>query len=79
VLTAALLRAIVYFRDTYRATNYGAPDLVQIIRAIDGELGNLRGRGKRNDVELSFIGHSMGGFVVTNTIRVLSDVFARPV
>jgi pimeloyl-ACP methyl ester carboxylesterase len=79
VLTAALLRAIVYFRDTYRATNYGAPDLVQIIRAIDGELGNLRGRGKKNDVELSFIGHSMGGFVVTNTIRVLSDVFARPV
>jgi len=79
VLTAALLRTIVYFRDTYRATNYGAPDLVQIIRAIDGELGNLRGRGKKNDVQLSFIGHSMGGFVVTNTIRVLSDVFARPV
>lgn len=79
VLTAALLRAIVYFRDNYRATNYGAPDLVQIIRAIDGELGNLRGRGPRNDIELSFIGHSMGGFVVTNTIRVLSDVFARPV
>jgi hypothetical protein len=79
VLTAALLRTIVYFRDTYRATNYGAPDLVQIVRAIDGELGKLRGRGKKNDVQLSFIGHSMGGFVVTNTIRVLSDVFARPV
>src|SRR3984893_18064898 len=27
ILTAALLRAIVYFRDMYRATNYGAPDL----------------------------------------------------
>jgi hypothetical protein len=80
VLAAALLRTIVYFRDTYRATNYGAPDLVQIIRAIDGEIIKQRGPdGAKNDVQLSFIGHSMGGFVVTNTIRVLSDVFLRQV
>ena len=79
VLTAALLRVIVYFRDSYRAANYGAPDLVQIIRAIDTELGKLPGRGKQNDVQLSFIGHSMGGFVVTNALRVLSNVFERPV
>jgi pimeloyl-ACP methyl ester carboxylesterase len=80
VLTAALLRTIVYFRDTYRATNYGVPDLVQIIRAIDGEIVNLRGSNRpNNNVQLSFIGHSMGGFVVTNTIRVLSDVFSRTV
>jgi len=80
VLAAALLRTIVYFRDTYRATNYGAPDLVQIIRAIDGEIVRQRGDGGgKNDVQLSFIGHSMGGFVVTNTIRVLSDVFLRQV
>jgi hypothetical protein len=80
VLAAALLRTIVYFRDTYRATNYGAPDLVQIIRAIDGEIIRQRGPdGAKNDVHLSFIGHSMGGFVVTNTIRVLSDVFLKPV
>jgi hypothetical protein len=80
VLAAALLRTIVYFRDTWRATNYGAPDLVQIIRAIDGEIVRQRGdSGATNDVQLSFIGHSMGGFVVTNTIRVLSHVFARQV
>jgi pimeloyl-ACP methyl ester carboxylesterase len=80
VLTAALLRTIVYFRDNYRATNYGVPDLVQIIRAIDGEIVNLRGTHRpNNSVQLSFIGHSMGGFVVTNTIRVLSDVFSRNV
>src|SRR5262249_44875221 len=30
-------------------------------------------------VELSFIGHSMGGFVVTNTIRTLTDVFKTKV
>ena len=28
VLTAALLRVIVYFRDNYRASNYGIPDLI---------------------------------------------------
>jgi hypothetical protein len=80
VLTAALLRAIVYFRDNYRATNFGVPDLVHIIRAIDGKIGEIRGTSDyTNDVQLSFIGHSMGGFVVTNTIRVLSDVFATEV
>ncbi len=82
VLTAVLLRAIVYFRDNYRATNYGVPDLIQIIRAVDGEILKLRrerGEADRRDVQLSFIGHSMGGFVVTNTIRTLSDVFTVPV
>jgi fumarate reductase subunit C len=80
VLTAALLRTIVYFRDTWRATNYGAPDLVQIIRAIQGEIVKQRGHDRAtNDIQLSFIGHSMGGFVITNTIRVLSHAFAREV
>ncbi len=80
VLAAALLRTIVYFRDTYRATNYGAPDLVQIIRAIQSEVIKQRGHDRAtNDIQLSFIGHSMGGFVVTNTIRVLSNVFHREV
>jgi hypothetical protein len=76
VLTAALLRVIVYFRDTYRATNFGVPDLVHIIRVIDAKVGELRqSKAATNDIQLSFIGHSMGGFVVTNTIRVLSQVF----
>jgi hypothetical protein len=83
VLMAVLLRAIVYFRDNYRATNYGVPDLIQVIRAIDSEIVRQHGlRGNSNpprNVQLSFIGHSMGGFVVTNTIRTLTDVFARPV
>jgi branched-subunit amino acid transport protein AzlD len=80
LLAAALLRTIVYFRDTYRATNYGAPDLVQIIRAIQGEIIKQRGHDRAtNNIQLSFIGHSMGGFVVTNAIRVLSDVFHRQV
>jgi pimeloyl-ACP methyl ester carboxylesterase len=83
VLTAALLRVIVYFRDNYRASNYGIPDLIQIIRAIDREIIKLRhpedAGNPHHNVQLSFIGHSMGGFVVTNTIRTLSDVFSTPV
>jgi pimeloyl-ACP methyl ester carboxylesterase len=75
ILMLVLLRAIVYFRDTYRATNYGVPDLVQIIRAIDGRLGEHHPHIKDKRVELSFIGHSMGGLVVTNALRTLSDVF----
>lgn len=84
VLTAALLRAIVYFRDRYRASNYGVPDLIHIIRAIDGKIGEVRGRKgavpeHADRVQLSFIGHSMGGFVVTDAIRTLSDLFITPV
>jgi PASTA domain len=83
ILMAVLLRAIVYFRDNYRASNYGVPDLIQVIRAIDAEIVRQYARRGVTDpprnVQLSFIGHSMGAFVVTNTIRTLSDVFATPV
>jgi Putative serine esterase (DUF676) len=77
---AILLRIIVYFRDGYRATNYGAPDLVEIVRQIDRHIfdedhKHHRANRDAKRVQLSFIGHSMGGFVVTNAIRVLSDVF----
>ncbi len=30
-----ILRIIVYFRDSYRATNFGVPDLVEFIRQLD--------------------------------------------
>ncbi|MGB6746511.1 MAG: hypothetical protein WBE51_00680, partial [Xanthobacteraceae bacterium] len=77
---AILLRTIVYFRDGYRATNYGAPDLVEIVRQIDRRIVEEDAKHHRANrdakrVQLSFIGHSMGGYVVTNAIRVLSDVF----
>lgn len=80
VLMTVLLRTIVYFRDNYRASNYGIPDLIQVIRAIDGEVVRQHQASVTANplprVQLSFIGHSMGGFVVTNAIRALSDVFA---
>lgn len=82
LIMAAALRGIVYFRDVYRATNNGVPDLVEVIRQIDLEavkgLNRLRAKGEsqqRKRIALSFIGHSMGGLVVVSAIRVLSDVF----
>ncbi|MBW4473325.1 MAG: alpha/beta hydrolase [Stenomitos rutilans HA7619-LM2] len=35
VATLYLLRIIVYFRDSYRANNFGVPDLVEFIRQVD--------------------------------------------
>ncbi|MBW4581296.1 MAG: alpha/beta hydrolase [Tildeniella nuda ZEHNDER 1965/U140] len=35
VVTLFILRIIVYFRDTYRANNFGVPDLVEFIRQLD--------------------------------------------
>ncbi|MBD2109133.1 alpha/beta hydrolase [Nodosilinea sp. FACHB-13] len=79
IFTIILLRFVVYFRDNYRANNFGTPDLVELMRQIDNTLTKdvpepEKDWGKSR-IKLSFIGHSMGGFVVTNTVRILSDVF----
>lgn len=80
--TLILLRVAVYFRDGYRATSFGIPDLVEIIRQIDKKLEERHSRSwlsrigmRPTPVQLSFIAHSMGGYVVTSVIRILSDVF----
>jgi pimeloyl-ACP methyl ester carboxylesterase len=77
-ITLFILRVIVYFRDNYRANTYGVPDLVDIIRLIDDRLETkFKDTGRTGSrADLSFIGHSMGGFVVTNAVRVLSDLFS---
>ncbi|HIK46197.1 MAG TPA: alpha/beta hydrolase [Leptolyngbyaceae cyanobacterium M65_K2018_010] len=100
MLALVVLRLVVYFRDNYRANNFGVLDLVELLRQIDGAIlqrtaqemfpraatktEHLQAmaqaktywqRRSQNKVKLSFIGHSMGGFVVTNVIRILSDVF----
>ncbi|PZV06509.1 MAG: hypothetical protein DCF32_09600 [Leptolyngbya sp.] len=79
IFTIILLRFVVYFRDNYRANNFGTPDLVELMRQIDYTLTkdipeSEKDWGKSR-IKLSFIGHSMGGFVVTNAVRILSDVF----
>jgi hypothetical protein len=86
VFSVIFLRVSVYFRDNYRATNFGVPDLVELIRQLDNAFvetcpGDTReSKEKHLDslglrIKLSFIGHSMGAFVTTGAIRILSDVF----
>ncbi|HEY9880273.1 MAG TPA: alpha/beta hydrolase [Leptolyngbyaceae cyanobacterium] len=99
IFSLVVLRLIVYFRDNYRATNFGVPDLVELMRLLDQALVERTQRNilqnnpslspeqakeqalkfwqndAKKKVNLSFIGHSMGGFVVTNAVRILSDVF----
>jgi pimeloyl-ACP methyl ester carboxylesterase len=72
VASLVLLRTIVYFRDNYRANNFAVPDLVELIRRLDTA---LQEKNLPEKVNLSFVAHSMGGFVATNAIRILSDVF----
>lgn len=71
IFTLIILRISNYFRDTYRAVNYGVIDLVEFIRQLDARV--KLSHNKR--IKLSFISHSMGCFVVTDVIRILSDVF----
>ncbi len=82
ILTLFLLRIVGYLRDSYRATNYGVPDLVELIRQLDKAIltasaakGEAEEWDQQRRIKLSFIGHSMGAFVVTDTVRILSDVF----
>ena len=72
--TLILLRISAYFRDSFRATNYGVPDLVELIRELD-EAITIKRDPHKPKIKLSFIAHSMGCYVTTNTIRILSDVF----
>ncbi len=74
-LGAVLLRALVYFRDVYRATHYAVPDLVELMGQLDVRL-SLLGMPEQTRVKLSFVGHSMGAYVVTQLVRVLSNIFS---
>ncbi|WGV25374.1 alpha/beta hydrolase [Halotia branconii] len=71
IFTLIVLRLSAYFRDVYRASNYGVIDLVEFLRQLDVTVKLFT--NKR--IKLSFISHSMGSFVITNVIRILSDVF----
>ena len=83
-ITLTLLRMVVYFRDRDRASTFGVFDAVEMIRALHHlvqEIGAASGflnrlqRGEAQRISLSFLGHSMGTFLTTALIRVLSNVF----
>jgi hypothetical protein len=76
-ITLMILRITGYFRDVYRATHFGVPDLVELIRQIDKAVSDQQAKtgDRQNRIKLSFIAHSMGGFVTTGVVRILSDAF----
>ncbi|MEB3157346.1 MAG: hypothetical protein VKO26_07930 [Cyanobacteriota bacterium] len=83
-ITLVLLRAVVYFRDRDRANTFGVFDAAEMVRALHHLVEEI-GSGSRylsrlrqeeaGRICLSFLGHSMGTFVTTALIRVLTNVF----
>ena len=83
-ITLILLRMVVYFRDRDRASTYGVSDAVEMIRALHHLVREIASetdylsrlsRGEASRISLSFLAHSMGTFLTTSLIRVLSNVF----
>jgi Alpha/beta hydrolase of unknown function (DUF900) len=77
ILTLLVLRLSNYFRDVHRAEQYGVLDLVELMRQLDRAVMQSSQGSWSDDrrIRLSFIGHSMGAFVVAQVVRILSDVF----
>ena len=83
-ITLMLLRMVTYFRDRERASTFGVFDAVEMVRALHHlvkeiipdrrYLSDLQS-GKEPRISLSFLGHSMGTFLTTMLIRVLTNVF----
>jgi pimeloyl-ACP methyl ester carboxylesterase len=87
LLAFGLLRAVVYQRDRYRAIHYGAPDLAEFFWRLDRVIKRLQAPAapmedsitlpERDRIRVNLVGHSMGGLVVVNMLRVLSDRFGK--
>jgi hypothetical protein len=77
VVMLIFLRLSTYTRDRYRASNYGTSDLIELIRQLDKEIDEIQSASGEagNKIQLSFVAHSLGCEVLTQTVRVLSDVF----
>lgn len=89
----SLLRGVVYQRDRYRAVHYGAPDLAEFFWRLDKQLTKLtvgpiaaqqpdmdeqaKATLAQKRLRVNLIGHSMGGLVLVNVLRVLSDRFGK--
>ncbi|MGC9526938.1 MAG: alpha/beta hydrolase [Limnospira sp.] len=87
LLLMHLLRVVVYQRDRYRAIHYGAPDLAEFFWRLDKVLGENPYSSmpfspedspmQRPDLKVHLIGHSMGGLLLVNVLRILSDRFGK--
>lgn len=88
LLLMQILRLVVYQRDRYRAIHYGAPDLAEFFWRLDKVLGQnpymsmpfdpeTQPDGTFPPLNVNLIGHSMGGLVLVNVLRILSDKFGK--
>ncbi|MEH2010974.1 alpha/beta hydrolase [Nostoc sp.] len=79
ILALIILRVTSYPRDRFRASNYGVLDLVKFFQYLQNEIEILaKDRNKNMEnarIKVSFVAHSLGCEVATQTIRILSDVF----
>lgn len=89
IFALIILRLVTYLRDRERASYFAVYDLVELIRKLDTEIWEQGGKldhwqlasnlnpeeSGRRRVELNIMAHSLGCMVVTNAIRILSDVF----
>ena len=75
VFALILLRLSNYPRHRFRAFNYGVMDLVEFIRKLEQAIMDNQEKSEDLKIDLSFIAHSLGCEVVTQTIRILINVF----
>ncbi|MEI1373952.1 alpha/beta hydrolase [Nostoc sp. UHCC 0926] len=78
ILALIILRVTSYPRDRFRASNYGVLDLVKFFQYLQKEISDKdpkKNWGDLNRIKVSFVAHSLGCEVATQTIRILSDVF----
>ena len=70
-------RAVVDLRvDELRSRNPNYSSAMREAQKI--ARGEIDANGRRpQKIKLNFLGHSMGGLVITNVVRILSDVFDR--
>jgi hypothetical protein len=82
-----LLRIVVYQRDRYRSVHYGSPDLAEFFWRLDHALERLAFLSKSADsvnvstatlqpqsaLSVNLVGHSMGGLLLVNMLRTLSE------
>lgn len=82
------LRILVYQRDRYRAIHYGAPDLGEFFWRLDRALQRIEkppadcapsdpGTIAGKTIAVNLVGHSMGGLLLVNVLRILSDRFGK--
>lgn len=77
-----LLRLVVYQRDRYRAVHYGAPDLAEFFWRLDKACSKRLVQQQPalpedQTFSVNLVGHSMGGLVLVNVLRILSDRFGK--